>query len=61
MAGDQIRHHDPPMFHLMVSKNPGEKIAKRCDWSGARGTFAWSLENIPPILRSKVQSTDLDS
>ena len=36
-----------------------KEIAMRCDWSGARGTFRWSLERIPPILRSKVQSTDL--
>jgi hypothetical protein len=25
MAGDQIHHHDPPMFHLMVSRSPGER------------------------------------
>ena len=26
VAGEQIRHHDPPMFHLTVSRNPGERI-----------------------------------
>jgi hypothetical protein len=31
MAGDQIFHDDPPMFHLMVSRNPGEEIATKWD------------------------------
>src|SRR5208283_3617126 len=60
MAGDQILCHDPPMFHLMVSRNPGERNRDVVWLKLRQGNCGGVAREESLRTRSEVRSMDLD-
>src|SRR5271166_425520 len=60
MAGDQILCHDPPMFHLMVSRNPGERNRDVVWLKRRQGNCGDVAREESLQTRSEVRSMDLD-